>query len=124
MRRKKNSWVRFGGGDRGWVTVEMAFAALGLGVAIAIGVSILGVVLGQMQCSDAASQIARQAARDDVAAVSEITGRLPDSASVQVTHESDRVVVTVSMDFRPWGTFLPAFPVHSTASVVPEAGRR
>ncbi|MCL2470693.1 MAG: hypothetical protein FWF25_02985 [Propionibacteriaceae bacterium] len=127
MRRKKNNrvWSRgVVGGDQGMVTVEMAFAALGLGLALAIGTGFLGVVLGQVQCGDAAAQIARQEARDDVAAVNEITGRLPDSASVHVTHESDRVVVTVTIDLRPWGTYLPTFQVHSTASVVPEAGRR
>jgi len=104
------------------VTVEMAFAALGLGVAMVFCVGILAVSVGEVRCVDAASQIARQAARDDLGAIAEVEHSLPDSARVDITRDGGQVTVTVSWPMRPWGGWLPAFTVHATAAIADEGG--
>lgn len=106
--------------QRGWVTVEMAFAALGLGLVISLCAGGLGLGLAQIQCHDAASEIARQAARDDLAAVKEVSERLPDSSHVDIRRDGGNVVVTVTISVRPWGSWLPAIQVRSEASVARE----
>ena len=104
----------------GWVTTELAFAALGIGVAVVLCAGILSVCLAQIRCHDAAAEIARQGARDDLAAVQEIESRLPPTATVEISQQGDQVVVSVSLEVRPWGQWLPALTVHSDASVVHE----
>jgi len=110
--------------QRGWVSVEMAFAALGIGLAAIFLVGVLGVGLAQVRCSDAATEIARQAARDDLGAVQQIKERLSETSMIQITRSGDDVVVAVSMDLKPWGPWLPSFQVHSTASVGYEGAGR
>ena len=103
--------------QRGWVSVEMAFASLGIGLAAVFLVGVLGVGLAQIRCGDAATEIARQAARDDLGAVQQIKERLPVTSTVHMDRNGDDVVATVSMDLNPWGPWFPSFQVHSTASV-------
>jgi len=103
--------------QRGWVSVEMAFAALGIGLAAVFLVGIIGAGLTQVRCHDAAAEIARQAARDDLGAVQQIQERLPEASAVTLERSGDDVVASVSIDVRPWGPWLPSFHVHSTASV-------
>jgi len=109
-RRKRSS-------QQGWVSVEMAFAALGIGLAAVFLVGVLGVGLAQIRCSDAAAEIARQTARDDLGAVQQVKERLSGTSSIQISRDGDDVVASVSMDLCPWGPWLPSFRVHSTASV-------
>lgn len=106
--------------QRGWVSVEMAFAALGVGLAAVFLVGVFGVGLAQIRCGDAAAEIARQAARDDLGAVQQIESRLPGDSTVQIGREGDDVVASVSIQLRPWGRWLPSFQVRSTASVAYE----
>ena len=106
--------------QRGWVTAEMAFAALGLGLAIVLCVGGLSVGLAKIRCNDAAAQIARQAARDDLKAVNEIKERLPVTATVAMWREGNWVVVQVSIMIRPWGRYLPSITLKSKASVAAE----
>jgi len=113
-----------GSGQRGWVTAEMAFAGLGAGLALVFCAGVFSIALGQIRCSDAAAEIARQAAREDVAMVNQIESGLPESSSVQVNRDGDFVVVSVSMDFSPWGSWLPAYQVHASASVAYEGESR
>ena len=108
--------------EGGWVTVEMAFAALGISLALVFCVGVLQIGLGQIHCNDATAEIARQAARDDLAAVNEVTQRLPDSSSVTIDLEEDRVVVSVSIRLHPWGTWLPSIDVRSTSTAIREGG--
>jgi len=103
--------------QRGWVSVEMAFAALGVGVAAVFLVSVIGVGLAQVRCSDAAAEIARQAARDDLGAVQQIKEGLPQDATIQIDRSGDDVVSSVSFDLKPWGAWLPTVQVHASASV-------
>ena len=106
--------------SRGWVTVEMAFAALGLGLAIVLCAGGLGLGLAQIRVSDAAAEIARQAARDDLDAIREVSDRLPEDASIDLQREGNRILVTVSYETRPWGDWLPCVRVSSQASIASE----
>jgi acyl-coenzyme A synthetase/AMP-(fatty) acid ligase len=107
-------------GQRGWVTVEMAFAAVGIGAAVVVCVGIFSVCLMQMRCSDAATEIARQAARDDQVAVQTVEDRLSPAAKVTVSKQGDSVAVVVTVAVRPWGHWLPALTVRAEASAVGE----
>ncbi|MCL1906524.1 MAG: hypothetical protein FWG08_01180 [Propionibacteriaceae bacterium] len=106
--------------QRGWVSVEMAFAAVGLGLAIIFGAGLFSAGLTQIRVYEAASQIARQASRDDLAAVRQITSRLPDDAVVAINRVDNRVVVEVSIEVSPWGPALPSLVVHSAVSALAE----
>ena len=112
-------------GDRkkqaGWVTAEMAFAALGVGAAVVLCAVIFSVCMAQIRCDDAAAAIVRQAARDDIAAVQQIRAQLPDAAVVAIDQHQDTVVVTVTMELRPVA-WLPPMVVRSEASLVHEGG--
>ena len=108
--------------QRGMVTVEMAFAALGIGVLIVVCTGLVAVGLAQIQCNDAAAQIARQVARDDLEAVAQIKARLPQSALVSITQESRQVEVEVTITVRPWGKWLPAISLTGRACVLHESG--
>ena len=103
--------------QQGWVSVEMAFAALGIGLAAVFLVGVIGVGLTQIRCHDAAAEIARQAARDDLGAVQEIKERLPETSTIDIDRKGDDVVASVSIQVRAWGPWLPSFQVHSTASI-------
>jgi|GEM_PF-1228954 len=111
------------GGQRGWVSVEMAFAALGIGLAIVLGIGVFNLCVAQIRCGDAAAQIARQAARDDLAGVEQVQARLPEAAQVSIRQEGEEVVVEVSWLVRPVD-WLPGLTVHSRACVVHEEGAR
>ena len=101
----------------------MAFAALGIGAAIVVCLAVFSVCAAQIQCGDAAYEIARQAARDDLAGVSQVEARLPDSAHVAVDQDGNQVVVHVSWEVRLLG-WLPEITVQATSSVVREGGAR
>jgi Flp pilus assembly protein TadG len=81
--------------DRGAVTVEAAFASVGLVALLAVLVSAIGVVLVQVQCVDAAGAIARQAARGDAAAVAEAESHLPKEGRVVIRATATTVTVRV-----------------------------
>jgi hypothetical protein len=81
--------------DRGAVTVEAAFASVGLVGLLALLVSAIGVVLVQVQCVDAAGSIARQAARGDMAGVTQAESHLPKSGHLVVRSTPTTVTVRV-----------------------------
>jgi hypothetical protein len=102
------------------VTVELAFSLLGFGAAVVVGAGVFAIGLAQLQCDDAAAAIARQVARDDLGAVQEIRDGLAPSLAVATVEEGREVVVSVSNDVRPWGSWLPAFTVAAQARAVRE----
>lgn len=109
--------------DRAAVTVEAAFASVGLVALLAVLVSAIGVVLVQVQCVDAAGAIARQAARGDATGVSEAESHLPRGGHVAVRTSASTVTVTVDAQ----ATILPGSLVtidlsaESTAVLEPGA---
>ena len=86
------------GGERGAVTVEAAFASLGLVALLAVLVSAIGVVLVQVQCVDAAAAIARQAARGDANGVAEAKSHLPKGGQLVVRTTATTVTVRVEAE--------------------------
>jgi len=102
----------------------MAFAALGLGLALVVGVGLFGVTMGQIRCGEAATALARAAAREDLAGVADIIAGLPQAVSFEQRDQGEFVVVTVSMDLEPWGDWFPGITVHATASALDEGRLR
>jgi len=86
---------RVSGRDRGAVTVEAAFAAVGLVGLLAVLVSAIGVVLVQVQCVDAAGAVARQAARGDATGVAEAESHLPKGGGLVIRTTATTVTVRV-----------------------------
>jgi hypothetical protein len=109
-------------GQRGFVTVEMAFAALGLAVVAALSVGLFALGLTQVRCGEASAEMARQAARGDLVASQAIEDALPAEATVSSHREGSMVVVSVAMPARPWGPWLPAVTIACQASVAYEDG--
>ena len=81
--------------DRGAVTVEAAFASMGLVALLAVLVSAIGVVLVQVQCVDAAGAIARQAARRDATGAAEAESHLPKGGHLVIRTTATTVTVRV-----------------------------
>ncbi len=81
--------------ERGAVTVEAAFASVGLVALLAVLVSAMGVVLVQVQCVDAAGAIARQVARGDVTGAVEAERHLPKGGRLVVRTTPTTVTVRV-----------------------------
>jgi len=86
------------GNQRGAVTVEAAFASLGLVALLAVLVGAIGVVLVQVQCVDAAAAIARQAARGDASGVAEAKSHVPEGGQVAVRTTATTVTVRVEAE--------------------------
>jgi hypothetical protein len=107
--------------ERGMVFAEMAFGALGLAVLAMVLVGLFQVVYLHIQCIDAAGEVARQIARDDTAGAQAAQGELPDQAEVSVEQHGELVHVTVNVDCRPWGQYLPEITVTASAEVMAEA---
>lgn len=109
--------------DRGAVTVEAAFASLGLVALLAVLVSAVGLVLEQVQCVDAAAAIARQYSRDDAAGVAEAKTHVPLGGTVIVTTTTTRVTVRVEVTaaILPGSRMTMALSAESTAVLEPGA---
>ena len=79
-------------------------------------------VVMQVRCIDVATEVARQAARGDAAAVRRAerrrrrARRSPSSEAVRITS------VEVRLSARPFAAWLVAVPLRATAEVVPEPG--
>lgn len=104
------------------VTVETACAVM-LSVVAALGLAYLlalVVQLGQLQA--VAGEVARQHARNDTAAALRAQRDAPAGTNVRVSRPGADVVVTVELRSRPWGHWLPAFPL-SARVVVAREGR-
>ncbi len=107
--------------ERGAVTVEAAFASVGLVMLLAVLVSAVGVVLVQIQCVDAAAAIARQAARGDRAGVAQAELQLPRGGHVAISTTSSAVTVRVEARAAivPGGAVTIDLSAESTAVLEP-----
>lgn len=105
---------------RGMVTAELAVGLLAVALLISMAAGLAGTLQLQARCVDAASEIARQAARGDDAAVDRAMADVPDGAVVERHREDDVVVVTVRVPVRLAN--LPAFQLSATARTIVEPG--
>jgi Flp pilus assembly protein TadG len=86
------------GDDRGGVTVEAAVAVCGLVAVLALGVSAVMAVVGQLRCTDAAREAARLVARGDDARVGGVVEAIaPQGARWSVGREGDTASVEVAI---------------------------
>ncbi len=104
------------------VTAEIAVALPALVALLAVLLTAVDVVGGQLRCIDAAREAARGAARGEPpAAVRSLADRsAPPGAEVGVTEDVGQVSVRVRATVRPLGGLLPAFPVDGTAVALRE----
>lgn len=102
------------------VTAELAVATLAaLAMLLLLSWGIYLMVM-QIRCIDTAAEVARQAARDDDAAVSRAKREAPAGAQVHISRSDALVKVKVSVLARPLARNLVAVPLHAEAEVVPE----
>ena len=66
-----------------------------------------------------AAEIAREAARDDMARVVEIRQTLPN-ATITLNEQNGLIVVRLVMAAKPWGEWLPAVELKAEAQAWPE----
>ena len=102
------------------VTAELAFGALGVAVVVAFVAGLFAMVIAQVRCTDAAGEIARQAARGDQAAVARVEAGLPDTVRVAVSDYGEVVSVTVTWPMHPWGSHLGTWTLKATAETLNE----
>lgn len=107
--------------QRGMVTAELAVGLLAVAVVISMVAGLAGVLLLQARCTDAASEIARQAARGDDAAVARAAADLPTGAVVDRARRGGIVVVTVRLPVQLAN--LPLIELSATARTVVEPGQ-
>jgi hypothetical protein len=98
-----------GKGDRGNATVELAVSLPALVLLLATGLTAISAVRTQLECVDAAREVARAVARGAPAPP------LPTGAGVSVTSSGDLVTATVTLRVEPLGSNLPGFAVSATA---------
>ena len=123
-RQRRNS-------ERGMVTAELAVATLAAGALVAAlswGVFMIAL---QLRGIDSATEVARQAARGDTAAVAAAKARAPRGAGFEVRRTAELLTVEVVVPVRPFrfdavsSTSWPAtefgtVSLRAEANVVPE----
>jgi type II secretory pathway component PulK len=102
------------------VTLELALASLGAAAVLVLLAWVLTVVMLLVRCQDTATGIARQEARGDHAAAVKVASSGPDRARVSLRHDQDRIEVTVTLEARPWASWLPSVPLAAAATVIAE----
>ena len=104
------------------VTAEIAVALPVFVVLIAVALSAVAVISGQLRCVDGAREAARALARgESVSAARSLAAQAaPHSSVVSSTAADDRVRVEVAETVRPIGGLLPGFTVHATAVALRE----
>ena len=88
--------------DRGMVTAELAVATLAAGALLtALSWGIFLITL-QLRCIDSAAEVARQAARGDMAAVAAAKARAPSRATFEVRRTAQLITVEVGLAVDPF----------------------
>lgn len=108
----------------GMVTAEMAVGLLSVALLMVVMAWLAGVLALQVRCIDTAAEVARQAARDDLAAVERAKADGPRGAEVAVTTSGQTAQVRVRARARALIPALPEVPVHAEAEVLLEPGAR
>lgn len=106
---------------RGMVTAELAMGTIAVVILVLLLSGAGSLLVVQMGCLDSASEIARQTARGDQAAVEKARADVPSGAVVTVdrTSEAVRVEVSTPVHLLP---ALPAFTVRAEATTLLEPG--
>ena len=104
------------------VTAEIAVAMPVLVVLLAVALTAVSVVAGQLRCVDAAREAARALARGEsmASAHSLAMAAGPHGAVLSGGSAGDRIRTTVRARVRPLGGYLPAFTVSAEAVALPE----
>lgn len=105
------------------VTAELAVATLAACVVLLLLGWGIYLMVVQVRCIDTAAEVARQAARDDDAAVARARREAPEGARVRVVRSAGLVRVEVTVVARPIASRLVAVPLRAQAEVVPEPDR-
>lgn len=106
--------------SRGMVTFELAVGILSAALLTALLSWGVGLIALQAQCSDVASQVARQLARGDVEAAEQAEQRVPTNGRVSVMERPTEIEVAVVVQVS-WGRL---GPIDVTGSAVaPTQGR-
>lgn len=106
-------------GDRGAVTVEGAITLCSLIVVLGFVLSMVGVLLDQLRCADAAGEAARMLGRGDDARAQEAVRRLaPDGSTL--TREEDDAGIDVTVHGPALGGLLPGIDLSADAYAVRE----
>ena len=101
------------------VTVETAICLGGVLIVLALVLSGLSALLGEIQCTDAAREAARLVARGETEQARQVAERIaPSGSTVTITVTGDTVAVTVAA--RPVGDLLPGLTTHAQAYAVRE----
>jgi hypothetical protein len=104
------------------VTAELALGLLGLALAVYLLGGLFVTVMTQIRCVDAASEIARQGARGDQAAVERVSQGLPAGAVVKLEQRGDLMLARVEVSLTPWGAWFDPIRLAAEAETVREGG--
>ncbi len=114
--------IRVQRNSRGMVTAELAVATLAATAMMIMLCWGIYLVVMQVRCIDVATEVARQAARGDAAAVRRAEREAPTGSVVSIDRGRSMTVVDVRLSARPFAAWLVAVPLRATAEVVPEPG--
>ncbi|MEP9391898.1 TadE family type IV pilus minor pilin [Gordonia sp. VNK1] len=115
--RIRRRWLRrLITGDAGMVTVEAAYGISAIIAILILGLGVIGAVVTEIRCTDAAREVARLTASGDAQARSAATDLVGGDARISVTTTDVRIVVEVT-DGVP---MLPGVSMTARAVAVPE----
>lgn len=99
-------------GQRGSVTAEVAIVLPVLVIAMFGALWLIGVLVANVRCGDAARDVARAIARGESESVARTLGErtAPRDAHITITRQGADVVVTVQADAQGEGAFLELLP--------------
>lgn len=100
--------------DLGSATAELAVSLPALVLLLVVGLAGVSAVRTQLECVDAARELARTAAQGGPAPAA------PAGASVTVVRDGDVVRATVRVHRTPLGTGLPGFDIAASATAAIE----
>lgn len=107
--------------DRGMVTAELAVGMLAVLVVTVMMAWCLHLVTRQLLLEDAAAEIARQAARGDLAAVTAARRDAPPGAVIELSREAGSVVARARLS-AGGPEMLPSVELTAVARVLVEPG--
>lgn len=102
------------------VTVEIAVGIMSVGAVVAAVVWLIALLVSQVQLVNTATEVARQVARDDTAAVERARSDAPAGTRVTEQVTDGQVRVEARLDARPFGPRFLTVPLVAHATVEAE----